>query len=129
MSIKGNPFPNKKPHPNSLANLTKKGHSQNFKCRLASQLNWETGCIKAMKQTVGRTILWAMANPEWETLTLERRTAVLEVRKEMRILLVQAQVVLDKIAKVKDTPLITPEAHQEALRRRRLRAKGHPVPK
>ena len=111
----------RKVNPRSLENLKLGGKQQNYVTKIASQLNYETGAILAARNTIGRTILWAMADPKWQELPIQRREAILQTRYALDALKEIMDKAIATIKRVKDTPLRTEEQHQLHLRERRIK--------
>lgn len=112
-------------HPNSLANLkVTKGRRQSYVTQVAAALNWEVRILRACKEALGRQVFPLTRGSEWDSLTLERRTAIIHVEDQLNLIKVEIRKAEALIKSVKDTPLRTQEAHLLALRARRLSRKS-----
>lgn len=110
-------------NPNSIKNLSKP-RPISFPSKVARQINWEVLCVKGFQASVGKSVYWAMIDPNWHSLTLARRDAIIATRKELEKVMKALDAYEASLRAVKDTPLRTPEALALARRERRMRRNG-----
>lgn len=112
-------------NPNSLANLKLSGTQlggQNFYTRLAAMLNWEDRNLKAAISHFSQSAAASYASSyvtDWVTLSQDRRAALIDYEQELIRLQEHVVKVQRLLQAIRETPLRTPEAHQDRLKRRR----------
>lgn len=85
------------------------GVKPNYATKIAAQFNWKRRALLGVIGQLQQNLLWAEADPEWATLSEERRAAIRNAYRQCELARKQCQAAETAIDDIKKTMLYAPE--------------------